>query len=380
MAPDENKPKWHGVLLDPLDVLFFRDGRPFNAANRVVSGSPVPQTAAGAIRRALLGATGFKFSDIRSGSGTIVDQLRSAGADTAILDAKFRGPWFARVSTQQATETGEPFFACPVNLRTKKNDSDCWLVGMPRNTDKHPLAGWNHADGLWPIEFSADPDPKFEPKMLTFSGLSKYMAAVANGGSLELANETDYVKLDRLSALDYRVGIGIDPKSLTTIKRELYGIGLLSLQSDIQLYLEVELPERLAKHVNGMAIPLGGEGKYVGAKRVGACRFPSLDTQSSQTFCYLATPTFLSERKIPNRPLPPESCGKLRAAASERGQAVSGWDVARGGPRGTRFAVPAGAVYFFEDAGKPDGLMEESDQKQALLQEGWGFAIQRTWS
>ena len=43
-----------GVLLDPLDTLFFRDGRPFDASSRVRGGLPNPQTLAGALRTALL--------------------------------------------------------------------------------------------------------------------------------------------------------------------------------------------------------------------------------------------------------------------------------------------------------------------------------------
>lgn len=38
-----------GAILEPLDVLFFRDGRPFAAAMRGSSGLPLPQTTAGAI-------------------------------------------------------------------------------------------------------------------------------------------------------------------------------------------------------------------------------------------------------------------------------------------------------------------------------------------
>lgn len=38
-----------GAILEPLDVLFFRDGRPFAAATRASTGLPFPQTTAGAV-------------------------------------------------------------------------------------------------------------------------------------------------------------------------------------------------------------------------------------------------------------------------------------------------------------------------------------------
>ncbi|HPP52176.1 MAG TPA: type III-B CRISPR module-associated Cmr3 family protein, partial [Thermoguttaceae bacterium] len=47
-----------GLWLESLDVLFFRDGRPFSAATRVRSGPPMPQTLAGAIWTALLRQAG----------------------------------------------------------------------------------------------------------------------------------------------------------------------------------------------------------------------------------------------------------------------------------------------------------------------------------
>jgi CRISPR-associated protein (Cas_Cmr3) len=39
-----------GLRIDPLDVLFFRDNRPFNVGMRGVGDLPLPQTLAGALR------------------------------------------------------------------------------------------------------------------------------------------------------------------------------------------------------------------------------------------------------------------------------------------------------------------------------------------
>src|SRR5260370_1121735 len=53
---------WIGLRLDPLDTLFFRDGRPFDAASRASGGLPLPQTFAGAVRTYLLARAGFDFA------------------------------------------------------------------------------------------------------------------------------------------------------------------------------------------------------------------------------------------------------------------------------------------------------------------------------
>lgn len=380
MTTDADSPVWYGLLLDPLDVLFFRDGRPFDAANRVVSGSATPQTLAGAIRTALLTSSGFSLSRIHSHQGAVVDRLREAGADEAILSAEFRGPWFARKDPSADGPIYAPVFPCPMNLRQAKMGRETWLIGRPRDTNANPLPGWNHWDGLWPIEYGGIPDPKSEPVMLTLAGLKKYLSSPGDQRDLSLDNQFDYVSREDLVATDHRVGIGINPSSLTTIDGELYGIGLMVLAPGVKIRMEVRLPHRLAEQLDGLAVPLGGEGRCVQVSVAPACDFPKFDSGRSACVWYVATPTFLSDQKTCHRPLPKLQHGRLRAATSDRGQAVSGWNVARGGPRGTRFFVPAGAVYFLEGAGREDDFMEESDQKLALLQEGWGFAIQGTWS
>ena len=382
-VPDN--PQWHGILLDPLDVLFFRDGRPFDAANRVLSGSPAPQTVAGAIRTALLAATGFSFSRIKGHHGSVVEHLRKAGADEAILAAEFRGPWFATKNRSGQPSEYTPVFACPMNLRRMKNDPNRWLIGRPRNINDNPVPGWRHPDGLWPIEYSDDPDPKADPVLLTLTGLKKYLSADKSCARLDMQNGADSIDIDSLFGMDHRVGIGIDPSRLATIKGELYGIGLMALKPGVMLYLEAKLPQRLVSYFheqpNGsLAVPIGGEGKYAKATVTAPCDFPKSDRERKRSLRYLATPTFLRDRASQSRPLPPASFGTLLAGASDRGQAISGWDISRGGPRKTRFVVPAGAVYFFEGAGGDDGLIEESEERSALLQEGWGFSIQGAWS
>jgi len=89
----------------------------------------------------------------------------------------------------------------------------------------------------------------------------------------------------------------------------------------------------------------------------------------------LATPTFFPPT---GKPLP-DLAKRLTAAASGAGVPVSGWDVARNGPRATRFAVPAGACYFVEGGCSPDDFLDLGTESAALRQEGWGFALSGTW-
>src|SRR5213083_2980302 len=110
MSASANR-EWIGLRLDPLDVLFFRDGRPFDAAARVLGGLPNPQTLAGALRTALLAHTGFDFARfaraMRSEAQVAMQENRRPEVKKALLDgqdaqqrqwvveARLRGPWLA---------------------------------------------------------------------------------------------------------------------------------------------------------------------------------------------------------------------------------------------------------------------------------------------
>ena len=67
----------------------------------------------------------------------------------------------------------------------------------------------------------------------------------------------------------------------------------------------------------------------------------------------------------------------LFRSASDKAIPISGWDIARRGPKATRFAVPAGAVYFVEGQTefKHGSLCDDEED----VAQGWGFALQGEW-
>ena len=89
-----------GLRLDPLDVLFFRDGRPFGESTRAEGSLPVPQTLAGALRTALLTRAGF---DLR---------LSAGGARQRLADPSWRRCGMARrlhgSSPRSSVDRGSP--------------------------------------------------------------------------------------------------------------------------------------------------------------------------------------------------------------------------------------------------------------------------------
>ncbi len=112
-----------------------------------------------------------------------------------------------------------------------------------------------------------------------------------------------------------------------------------------------------------------------------AVKWPEATAEGERSLWLLATPGIFGGHDGHPRADRPDAIAppaKLRAAASGSPLAVSGWDIAMNGPRPTRFAVPAGAVYYVEGTFAPahDSLCSESE----LVQEGWGFALRGVWN
>ncbi|MFZ4083419.1 MAG: type III-B CRISPR module-associated protein Cmr3 [Pirellula sp.] len=383
-----DKKSWFGLLFDPLDVLLFRDGRPFGEANRVVSQLPFPQTIAGAIRTALLRNTGFDFkafsSKRQSGPNekedgdAIVNKLLACGAKPEIVHAEFRGPWLAKKSMNSDGDQKfyETLFPFPANLKESSNDPDRFLISRPVSTDSVP--GWHHPKSLRPLKFSGQPNAKADTKLLTLSGLLNYLQAFETKTDVLDFATGQVVDPKELYLRDFRVGNRIDPERLATADRELYGVGFLALQRDARIYVEINTTTQVVDQIRNHAISIGGEGKYSHVEVCEACDFPTYDASLKRTVWYLATPTFLDPSH--HRPIPKSDQGSVVSAASGFGIGVSGWDVTRGGPKKTKFAIPAGAIYFLDGPGSAVDFINNDGSEHALLQEGWGFAIQGNWS
>jgi CRISPR-associated protein Cmr3 len=362
---------WVGLRLDPLDTLFFRDGRPFDAATRVAGGLPNPQTLAGALRTSLLARANFdfaRFAKQRKATGpdaNVKEIVEICGGPSWITGATFRGPWVGK----HRGNSVEPLLPSPEILKPARHGTG-WSRAHPL---MEHLPGWADADRLKPLWPKREADPKAEPGFLTLEGL----LAVMDGND---PPEEAHFTQEQVYDFDNRVGIGIDMHTLTSAEGELYGIRLLALRKGFCLYAEMkpgpEAPP--GPWLDDVPVPFGGEGKYVSVREVRPRDWPAFNQQRRRSLWYLATPTFLSISPASRRPLPRSEV--LRAAASGPGVAFSGWDVARNGPRPTRFAVPAGAVYFLEGPGAEEGFLEDAEgNKQDLLNEGWGFALQGAW-
>ena len=319
--PADQSTKFTGLWLEPLDVLFFRDGRPFDASSRVASGLPNSQTVAGCLRQGLLEADGFEFHRFRGErrQRSLLDALKECGATPQTVDASFRGPWLAFRSESDT----EPLFPMPTALRRKKTDGK-WSLACRHDQ----LKGWRHPDDLIPMWHHDELDGKADAEFVTLTGLRSFL----EGGE---PAESECYRTPSLYQREQRTGNEINKETLTTADGQLYGVQLLALFNGIHLQhsrvnheattpavgIYAECDAEHAEKLNGKVLPLGGEGRAVRVHATGGCKWPAPQPNREKSVWYLATPTFL-ERSASGYPLPKMDC--RFGAISGNGVAVSG--------------------------------------------------------
>jgi CRISPR-associated protein Cmr3 len=177
---------------------------------------------------------------------------------------------------------------------------------------------------------------------------------------------------------DNRTGIGIDPERLSAEEGLIYGASFLALKPKVALYAEVLLPDDADSHpFEGIkTLAFGGEGRRVAVHvLVQAYQWPEQMPAGAKQkpLLLLTTPGFFAERWKPAA-----LNGRLLAAAVPGAVAVSGWDLARGGPKPNRFAAQAGSTYFLNEPLNPwpDALSDNDFDRQ----QGWGCYLKGVWT
>ena len=354
--------------MKPVDSLFFRDARPFEAASRAASGLPMPQTLAGAVRSLLMERHGVDFRRLgeRMKKGaSFADALGEFGLEAAgIADLRISGPWF--------TVDGGVLAPTPASLRLEKKGEE--PEKRNRNLShvfrldplESPPAGWRpDTPGMLPLWRYGREDVEAAPDFLKLSGLCRFLAG-------DIPEPCELVQAKDVYGFEDRTGIGVDPEKNAAAEGAIYGIRMLVLKPQAGLCAELSGPAAALSPL--MAGPLlmkfGGEGRQV----IVQSEQRGLDWPDVQRvpgkgrLVLLTTPVWFNGWKPP---------GLEPLAATVGGhQAVSGWDLAKGGPKPNRFMVPAGSVYFLQpNAQIPDALGSDEN-----VNAGWGCFLEGNWN
>lgn len=383
-----------GLCLEPLDVLFFRDSRPFNAGMRGVGGLPLPQTLTGALRTHLWRQLGVDFEALAAHLERTASMEEDLTPEVATLlppeqawalTCKVRGPWLCSTT---ATGVPQPLVAAPADLaRLGKKSDDGPIVRL--YPTRNPPPGWQApAPGMVPFWYRGAEVIERLQGYLTLDGLQRYL----NGEELQEGDgvqKGDHRKAPALYTWEDRVGIAVDPDRNRAADQYLYAVRLLRLQKGIAFYAEIDIDEQAAVDARALfagTLAFGGEGRQV---RVTVLSQPVNWPRASQTgdglLAVLITPGIfgVSEEGNPGDALwkPDTSPGTLIAAAVPGARPLSGWDLARRRPKPTRQAVMEGSVYCFRDPVLDDLQSPFVHLNSGYLDAtGYGLALQGVWS
>jgi CRISPR-associated protein Cmr3 len=181
--------------------------------------------------------------------------------------------------------------------------------------------------------------------------------------------------------LDYdeRTGIGIDPERLSAEESRIYSIGFLSLdhRKGACFYAEALLPQQASPEIfDAIAwVAFGGEGRKAKLKRIEPITWPERNPSkpNHKPLLLMTTPAVFSDKWRPAA-----LAGRIAGASVPGYLPISGWDLARRGPKQTRFAASAGSVFFLGDSihNLPDTLAENDEDRLS----GYGCYLKGVWS
>ncbi len=375
-----------GLVLEPLDVLFFRDGRPFGQAGQARSMSmPLPQTLAGAVWTALLDAHGCPFGELTRAirqTPSFPAALQQLGLPQWLASVEVRGPYLARRSYgDHSLRSLELLFPMPANL-VRGDDESTPQTLLPLPDDACP-PGWSSTRsgklGWRPLWRRKREKSKMIPGFLTAKGMGEYLSG-------KPVPADAIVDSSKLVQLDQRTGIGVDSQSQTAQDQLIYSATFLSLANDPRLeyeavfYAEVVFPGDCDSPTwpdSASTMAFGGEGRRVAVQPFDGHSsdlypVPSNENGHDSSFYVLTTPAVFDEFGCP-------ACLRQRivSAAVPGAIPVSGWDLARGGPKPSRHAAPAGSVYFIRGSltSHPKSLADRAFDRQ----QGWGCYLRGVW-
>ena len=358
------------LLIEPIDVWLFRDGRPFAAGEdheAMTLFPPTPFTMQGAIRTKVLvdknvdlaRFIGEKQPDPEVGFGDDFGKLKLCGP--MIARKMSNGNWERLVPLPlDIVKVNDEFSLLkPEDLPFKTNLPNDIKLLWTRGQRVKEIKGW-----------------------LPESEWARYL----NG---EKPNRI--IMSDELFIHEPRFGIAIERSKRTTQTQMLYRANFVRLRNDVALWAKIDgvkLEER------GF-LRFGGEGRGAIYKAINplpdlANYTPRLEKRFKVV---LISPAWFSGgwkpkdgdwSKIFGTPV------SLIAAIIPRPQRFGGFDMARGEPKPMRNFVPAGAVYFFEGDGvqldedfafteTPEEVMNENNGENAWARIGFGKVFIGIW-
>lgn len=365
----------HWLWIEPLDVLFFRDSKPFTAGEGFRAKSafpPTPYPFVGAIRSRVLTDLGVDFQIFKT-----LTKTSAMNRDKEIIEVigtteegdygklEFRGPFLAR---RKQDKYYELIFPVPFDLFEKQRLSP--LADLPADVQFNPPHDAGRPTLLWSRESLGR---ELKDVFLSSHDLSTYLRGAA-------LRKEDWKQ--KLFERELRVGIALEAGRRTVKEGMFYMPEMLRLTDKVGFVLGVAGLSFTSSSIKynlpreGL-LQLGGEGRAACYKIITDGNPLEVMEQLSGTIkgkigstkrfkLYLASPAIFANGWLPDfitdRASLEGSIEGLRvrlvAAAVGKPLPIGGWDLAHNRPKTMYKAVPPGSVYFFK--------LEEGEAKDVV--------------
>jgi len=357
----------HWYRFAAADVLFFRDGRPFNQGDPAQMAirslfPPHPTTAVGALRAALARGLGWGGAGPwgKDAKGKNITETLGNGPDLEQAGLQFRGPYLVH-------GLAGPLFPAPAILVQEVSGERRLRrlgPGAARMCDLHDDAH---------VRLAAPVDAKGKVKPVAGAWVThEGMQHLLNGGvpartEIYLAGEDEDDVERCLFAREVRIGLARNARTRTAEQGALYTAGFIRPQAgeDVGLVVRVDTQQELPSPAS--PIPLGGEGRFAWLETsddhaVTLPQAPERFEKRNGKLLYtvtLITPAHLPDRwPGPGDPLPglpgvQDLPGVIVCACHERPVMVGGWASEHfkqngWGPQPLKAMLPAGSTWFLE--------------------------------
>ncbi|MCF2136441.1 MAG: type III-B CRISPR module-associated protein Cmr3 [Candidatus Thorarchaeota archaeon] len=354
----------------PLDVLFFRDGTPFNAGEGGAVKSlfpPTPSTAYGAARAFLLEAYCTHLSDyIRRGCGDCPDCETCSIKDIVGHPSKRNGAMdiigpYIRMDNQM-------YFPAPVDLGMKEqHDAKAPLfeTRVPREPIECDLGSVRLPSMHPDVKHTLDSSNT----VVSEEALKRYLEGntVVKEDVKAIWESVEGPGTPSLVYDEFQVGIAIERDRRAAKEHHLYAIKFARPVEGLELWIGLDGVTLDKPPHNGILMRFGGEGKRAFAQAVDEHTLlkPEIHGELSKTghlkILLLQHADFDGTWLLPEFEQITDEDGitswrgklgdfemNLITASIGRPVYAGGWDMAAGRPRALRALVPAGSVYYLK--------------------------------
>ncbi|ACL70264.1 type III-B CRISPR module-associated protein Cmr3 [Halothermothrix orenii] len=353
------------VTVSPLDVLFFRNGKPFDADDSPIGETidmPYPSTFYGAFRsRVLLDNSERYFEFLEGKAGEITEVIGSPD-----FKGSLKINFFSLIKEDKVFK--DILLPLPQDMVVKKGDKSSGLLHLRFVSKKSWIKMNNSLSHLLinPVSKQVEwPGPAY----IKIKDLEYYL-----NNELEDAEVKVFDRMNDIFDKEYRTGIEIDNVTKLAKEKKLYRREVLRFKNNrdksYSFFLELTGDKGLLSE-SGL-LKLGGEQKAAEYRKVKDVSnkielYASTKKRilkSKKFKIYLSTPTVFKRGWLPEWINPDDFTGKLPAsgirvklltAAVGKHKIVSGWDMAKKtdknkrGKAKTGFrVVPEGSLYYFQ--------------------------------